>query len=87
MIASTEGKGLGRTRSGDWQEEDRKEITEKCGKNKDDVKTAEVRYCGFSYSLWPRRPTIGMANSVGSKREIGTPRVSLGRPFVISPCF
>src|ERR1700691_490956 len=28
MVVSTEGKGLGRTRSGDWQEEDRKGTTD-----------------------------------------------------------
>jgi hypothetical protein len=33
MVVSTEGKGLGRTKSGDWQEEDRKGTT-------DDVSTA-----------------------------------------------
>ena len=32
MVVSTEGKGLGRTRSGDWQEEDRKETTDDVSK-------------------------------------------------------
>ena len=32
MVVSTEGKGLGRTRSGDWQEEDRKGITDEVSK-------------------------------------------------------
>ena len=35
-VVSTEGKGLGRTRSGDWQEEDRKGTT-------DDVSKADRR--------------------------------------------
>src|ERR1700724_2493131 len=29
LVVSREGKGLGRTRSGDWQEEDRKGTTDK----------------------------------------------------------
>jgi hypothetical protein len=32
MVVSTEGKGLGRTRSGDWQEEDRKGTTDDMSK-------------------------------------------------------
>src|ERR1019366_117739 len=32
LVVSTEGKGLGRTRSGDWQEEDRKETTDDVSK-------------------------------------------------------
>ena len=32
MVVSTEGKGLGRTRSGDWQEEDRKGTTDDVSK-------------------------------------------------------
>ena len=32
MVVSTEGKGLGRTRSGDWQEEDRKRTTDDVSK-------------------------------------------------------
>lgn len=32
MVVSAEGKGLGRTRSGDWQEEDRKETTDDVSK-------------------------------------------------------
>ena len=32
MVVSIEGKGLGRTRSGDWQEEDRKGTTEDVSK-------------------------------------------------------
>src|SRR5664279_5344516 len=34
MVVSTEGKGLGRTRSGDWQEEDRKGTTDDMSKAK-----------------------------------------------------
>ena len=32
MVVSMEGKGLGRTRSGDWQEEDRKGTTDDMSK-------------------------------------------------------
>ena len=32
LVVSTEGKGLGRTRSGDWQEEDRKGTTDDMSK-------------------------------------------------------
>ena len=32
MVVSTEGKGLERTRSGDWQEEDRKGTTDDVSK-------------------------------------------------------
>ncbi len=32
MVVSAEGKGLGRTRSGDWQEEDRKGTTDDVSK-------------------------------------------------------
>ena len=32
LVVSTEGKGLGRTRSGDWQEEDRKGTTDDVSK-------------------------------------------------------
>ena len=32
VVVSAEGKGLGRTRSGDWQEEDRKETTDDMSK-------------------------------------------------------
>src|ERR1035437_10722726 len=32
MVVSTEGKGLERTRSGDWQEEDRKGSTDQIGR-------------------------------------------------------
>jgi hypothetical protein len=32
MVVSTEGKGLGRTRSGNWQEEDRKGTTDDVSK-------------------------------------------------------
>jgi hypothetical protein len=32
MVVSTEGKGLGRTKSGDWQEEDRKGTTDDMSK-------------------------------------------------------
>ena len=32
MVVSIEGKGLGRTRSGDWQEEDRKGTTDDMSK-------------------------------------------------------
>jgi len=32
MVVSAGGKGLGRTRSGDWQEEDRKETTDDMSK-------------------------------------------------------
>jgi len=32
MVVSTEGKGPGRTRSGDWQEEDRKGTTDDVSK-------------------------------------------------------
>ena len=49
VVVSTEGKGLGRTRSGDWQEEDRKEPLMKCRKRRDDVKTAESRCRGTSF--------------------------------------
>ena len=48
MVVSTEGKGLGRTRSGEWQEEDRKKPPMKCRKRRDDVKTAESRCRGTS---------------------------------------
>ena len=32
MVVSAEGKGLGRTRSGDWQKEDRKGTTDELSK-------------------------------------------------------
>jgi hypothetical protein len=48
MVVSAEGKGLERTRSGDWQEEDRKETTDDVSKAWDDVETAGSRYCGTS---------------------------------------
>ena len=49
LVVSTEGKGLGRTRSGDWQEEDRKKPLMTCRKRRDDVETAGSRYCGRSF--------------------------------------
>ena len=49
LVVSTEGKGLGRTRSGDWQEEDPRKPLMKCRKRRDDVETAGSRYCGISF--------------------------------------
>ncbi len=42
MVVSAEGKGLERTRSGDWQEEDAREPLMTCRKRRDDVETAGV---------------------------------------------
>jgi len=56
MVVSTEGKGLERTRSGDWQEEDRKGTT-------DDVSKAQGRCRNRRESLLRdqlrRRPACG----------------------------
>ena len=49
MVVSAEGKGLERTRSGDWQEEDRKETT-------DDVSKAYGRCRNRRESLLREQP-------------------------------
>ena len=56
MVVNAEGKGLAKTRSGDRQEEDRKEPTLKCRNVRDDVKN---RGGLVTAGLAPTKPGYG----------------------------
>src|SRR5215469_11678923 len=53
MVVSAEGKGLGRTRSGDWQEEDREGTTDDVSKAKGRCRNRRVALLRDQLRRWP----------------------------------
>ena len=77
-VVSTEGKGLGGTRSGDWQEEDRKETTEdvskpygRCQNRRDTLLRDQFRRRP-AYGRSGIRHKGGLSLPEARKRNVGT---------------